>query len=148
MTIAFDLDNTLIPYTSNNQFPVEARTLLRKLFQSEPLRMGTIKLFKSLKSNGHDLWIYTSSERSESYIRKTFLLHGIKLDGVINQQKHNLKCKKEGISFSKYPPAFGIDLLIDDSHGVELEGREGNFKTLIIASDNTEWVKKVLDETM
>ena len=44
---------------------------------------------------------------------------------------------------SKYPPAFGIDLLVDDSAGVEIEGRRFGFSVVRVAPDDVDWVVKV-----
>ena len=45
---------------------------------------------------------------------------------------------------SKYPPAFGIELLIDDSAGVELEGKRYGFAVLRIDPDDDAWCGKVI----
>lgn len=47
---------------------------------------------------------------------------------------------------SKYPPAFDIDLLVDDSRGIELEGQRHGFRTVIIDPDDANWVNTVLTE--
>lgn len=143
MRIAFDLDNTLIPFTSGIQFKVESRTFIRRFFRSEPLRAGTIELLNSLKAEGHEIWIYTSSYRPKNYIRRTFFTHGIKLNGIVTQKTHDAIVKPKNIRFSKHPPSFGIDLLIDDSKGVGMEGVQGNFRTLIIDSENKDWVSEI-----
>ena len=56
--------------------------------------------------------------------------------------RHNLKTPP----CSKYPPAFGIDLLIDDSPGVEQEGRTHGFSVITVSPDNPDWAEKLLDE--
>ncbi len=67
---------------------------------------------------------------------------GLNLDGIVNLERHNLKTPP----CSKYPPAFGIDLLIDDSPGVEQEGRTHGFSVIIVSPDNPDWAEKLLDE--
>jgi hypothetical protein len=47
-------------------------------------------------------------------------------------------------SCSKYPPAFGIDLLIDDLEGVRCEGDRFGFRVLCVAPDDELWAEKVL----
>lgn len=61
---------------------------------------------------------------------------------IVNLDRHNLKTPP----CSKYPPAFGIDLLIDDSPGVEQEGRTHGFPVIIVSPDNPDWAEKLLDE--
>ena len=143
MRIAFDLDNTLIPFSGGQQFEVESRSFFRRIFKTEPLRLGTIELVQRLKSEGHEIWIYTSSFRPNNNIRKTFLFHGLNLDGIITQKTHDQKLKGQNIKYSKYPPAFGIDLLIDDSEGVGIEGGNGGFRTLIIDPTNKQWTTQI-----
>lgn len=72
-----------------------------------------------------------------------FLSHGIPVDFVINQQLHEKNIRNRG-NISKFPPEFGIDVHIDDSTGVEIEGKKFGFKTIIIAVDNTDWVNTIL----
>lgn len=138
MNIAFDLDNTLI----SSNFPQEECRWLRRMFLKERLRRGTKWLFRHLRSRGHRVWIYTTSCRSEKYISRLFHAHGLNLDGIVNLDRHNLKTPP----CSKYPPAFGIDLLIDDSPGVEREGRTHGFSVIIVSPDNPDWAEKLLDE--
>jgi hypothetical protein len=74
-------------------------------------------------------------------------LYGIRLDGVINGQIHSENVKQ---SISKYPPAFGIDVLVDDSEGVKIEGERHNFKVIWLQQTDENWVetiKKALQKT-
>ena len=108
---------------------------------------GWTLIFPSQKSHsdrlrGHRIWIYTTSCRSEKYISRLFHAYGLNLDGIVNLDRHNLKTPP----CSKYPPAFGIDLLIDDSPGVEQEGRTHGFSVIIVSPDNPDWAEKLLDE--
>jgi hypothetical protein len=143
MRIAFDLDNTLIPCGSD--FPTVWRLPkpLMNLCGCEPLRVGTVELMQYLKSQGNEIWIYTTSLRNTSSIKWLFLLYGIRIDGVVNQQIHNKKLKGENIYCSKYPPAFGIDVLIDDQEGIQVEADKYNFDMIWIKPEDTNWVEKV-----
>ncbi len=73
-----------------------------------------------------------------------FLAHGIPVDFIINQKLHEKKVINKGRNISKFPPEFGIDIHIDDSAGVEIEGKKFGFKTIIIAVGNTDWVNMIL----
>ncbi len=46
---------------------------------------------------------------------------------------------------SKYPPAFGIDLHIDDSEGVGLEGERHGFTVVVVSPEDPDWVTRVLE---
>lgn len=141
MIISFDLDDTLIP--GIKQFDTQERTLLQKLWKVEKLRVGTIELMKACQAKGHKVYVYTTSYRPPRRIWWMFYLYGIRLDKVINQQVHNQFVRLPAKP-SKYPPAFNIDLHIDDSKGVEMEGNRFNFRTIIISEDNTNWASDVL----
>jgi hypothetical protein len=141
MKISFDLDDTLIP--GRVVFPTEKQTAFQKVLGIEPLREGATKLMKQLKSEGHSICIYTTSHRKTFVIRFAFWTFGIALDSVINQTRHDEVLKEKRNLFSKYPPAFDIDLHIDDSPGVALEGQRFKFKTVII-NDDKFWAEQVL----
>lgn len=141
MIISFDLDDTLIP--STKQFETIERSFLQKLWKVEKLRTGTIELMKACQAKGHKVYVYTTSYRPPRRIWWMFYLYGIKLDKVINQQVHNQFVRMPAKP-SKYPPAFKIDLHIDDSKGVEMEGGKYNFRTIIVNENNPNWTAEIL----
>ena len=137
--IAFDLDNTLI--RSTYPFPLEPRGgLFSALLGGEELRLGTKEIFAYCQENNWQTWVYTTSFRSSFSIRKTFWRYGITLSGVINQTLHN---KIVAIQATKYPPAFGLDLLIDDSEGVQLEGKKHLFPVIVVKPEDRDWVAQL-----
>jgi hypothetical protein len=145
MHIAFDLDDTLIP--CEFCFPLERPPWLARGLGLEPLRHGTVALCRQLRDRGHRLWVYTSSLRNPLSIRLTFLVHGIHLAGVVNHDGHvrRLRHGRPAASeCSKYPPAFGIDLLVDNSEGVGEEGRRFGFAVVVVRPDDEEWPRAVL----
>ena len=92
------------------------------------------------RARGWEIWVYTTSYRSAAYIRRLFWLHGIQLDGVVNQARHD---REVTVRSTKYPPQFGIDLLIDDSEGVRLEAERHGFAMLVVSPQDSEWLTKV-----
>lgn len=144
MRIAFDLDETLVPVEPHLQ-KERPWGPLRLLFP-EALRPGSRRLLRQLHQDGHELWIYTSSYRKRVYIRTWFRCLGVPLAGVVNQERHERIVRPLRLpahSASKYPPAFGIELLIDDSLGVAEEGRRHGFDVLRIDPLDPDWVDKV-----
>jgi hypothetical protein len=144
--VAFDLDQTLIPY--GEEFPVEPSVpspLLRPFFR-ESLRAGTRVLLRDLTARGCDIYLYTTSGRDPLYLRLWFRLLGIRLGGVVNCHRHERVVRAPGRSYpacSKYPPAFGIDLLIDDSDGVQEEGNRHGFAVLIVHPSDADWAERI-----
>jgi hypothetical protein len=112
----------------------------------EPLRKGTAGLVQELRRRGCSIWIYTSSGRSPGYIRRWLLLHGILVDGVVNSDIHRRSGKPRFLKQlpSKFPPSFAIDLHVDDSEGVKMEGDEHGFRVLCIDPYDIHWTEKVL----
>ncbi|MCE7997014.1 MAG: HAD family hydrolase [Roseivirga sp.] len=131
MKISFDLDGTLIPL-GENTFPVERKTAMQNTLKIEPLRVGTRAVFKALKMAGHEVGIYTTSFRSYRMIKFWLWSYGLKADFIINEQLAGPKLRQMNIGASKYPPAFNIDLHIDDLPGIALEGERYGFETLLV----------------
>jgi hypothetical protein len=99
-----------------------------------------------LRRRGWDIWIYTTSGRTPFQIRLWLLLHGLRVDGIVNDERHRRELS--GLRFlrlpSKYPPAFGIDLHVDDSEGVRMEGDEHGFTVVVVQPGDESWAEKVL----
>ncbi|MDG4596563.1 MAG: hypothetical protein P9F75_12885 [Candidatus Contendobacter sp.] len=90
------------------------------------------------------IWIYTSSGRCPRYLKSWFASFGIPVEGVVNLDRHERMVGLRGPS--KFPPAFGIDLHVDDSPGVAMEGADHRFPVLVVAPHDSDWVERVLSE--
>lgn len=66
------------------------------------------------------------------------------MDTAINQQRHDSQLRENKIRASKFPPAFDIDVHIDDSPGVRIEGERFNFKTIIVDEHDKDWGQTIL----
>ena len=144
MRIAFDLDDTLIP--CEFAFPLDRTPWVGRLLGVEPLRRGTVDLCRALRLRGCRLWVYTTSLRSPLSVHAQFIAHGIPLEGVVNDDRHRrvLATGRPGArDCSKYPPAFRIDLLIDNSVGVGEEGRRFGFRVLVVQPEDLNWADAV-----
>lgn len=140
MRFAFDLDNTLIRGPHNFPLETPTRRLWARVLRTEGLRAGTVELAEYGRQRGWEIWVYTTSYRNAGYIRRLFWLHGIRLAGVVNQARHD---REVSVRSTKYPPQFKIDLLLDDSEGVRLEGERHGFAVLVIDPADANWVAKV-----
>ena len=136
----FRLDNTLI--RCGHDFPSETPQLriLARLLSNEQLRYGIKALTDHCRQRGWEIWAYTTSCRSVQRIRRLFWHHGIRLDAVVNQQRHNLEAR---VRCTKYLPSFGIDLLVDDSEGVRIEGEQHGFRVLVVRPEDEQWTVKI-----
>ncbi len=142
MRISFDLDNTLICLQEHVPHePNRVPWILRHWF-SEPLRKGTVELLTELQKQGHELWIYTSSYRSRRYIRWFLRFHGIRIAGAVNQPIHERAWGRPN-GPTKAPHLFGIEVHIDDSEGVAMEGRRHGFRVIQVDVNDLEWTQKI-----
>ena len=146
MIVSFDLDDTL--FVSPDKFKVEKKLRFpwNKIYK-ERLRLGTVSLIQKLQRLDIQVWIYTTSFRSEHYIRCLFRHYGIRLDSIINGTRHAKEVQKNQIEPmpSKYPGKYRIDLHIDDDRSVLENGRQYGFSVYLIGAQDDNWDKKLFD---
>jgi hypothetical protein len=145
--ISFDIDDTLACQLHHSAVEHSRLPACVHRWLGEPLRMGTRSLTRELRRQGCSIWVYTSSGRAPSYIRRWLLLYGIRVDGVVNSALHSRALTAHGLlnSPSKFPPAFDIDLHVDDSEGVRLEGHDHGFRVVVVKPEDESWALRVLD---
>ena len=131
-------------YSSFKDFSDRRTKLAAKTIWNRKIRKGTIELFKELKLREHIIYIYTTSFRPSLKMLLTFHLYGIPVDRFINQGHHDKELKENRNRTSKYPPAFGIDIHVDDLPGVRIEGERHNFRTIIIDPRDNNWIQTVI----
>lgn len=147
MIVSFDLDDTLF-VDAEKVKTEEALKFPFYLVYKERLRFGTIELLLRIRESGIKLWVYTTSFRSESYIKALFKCYGIKIDHVINGQRHQKEVqgnRREALP-SKYPSKYRIDLHIDDDISVAQNGSIYGFKVFLLKNDNQDWTTNIWDE--
>lgn len=142
MTISFDLDDTLC--SNFGEFEMEQYTILNRILWAEKTRKGTTYLFHELEKQGIKIVIYTTSLRTVFYMKRTFLSYGLKPSRFINERLNRKILDEHKCYCSKNPRLHGIDLHVDDSKGVELEGLHNHFKVLQIAPSDEDWTNKIL----
>ena len=145
MRVSFDLDEVLFvnPATHQTERPLPAP--LRIIFK-ERLRLGTPDVIHSLQDLGYEVWVYTSSFRSEKYIRTLFGLYGVHFDGIVNGNRH-LKEVQKGHKETlpqKIPSRYHISLHIDDEAVICSYGRSYGFDTYQLDTPDAEWKEKVV----
>ncbi|ROU06171.1 hypothetical protein [Lysobacter enzymogenes] len=142
MRIAFDIDGTLTPLGAG-QFPAAPLPFPLRLLWREPLREGAAALMRELQADGHEVWVYTSSLRSPAYLRLWLRCAGVRLAGVVNGDAHAQALRGRAVAPSKFPPAFGIDVLVDDAAGVAMEGEAHGFQVVLLDPADRAWADKV-----
>lgn len=147
MRISFDIDDTLVIHSDPGETePCRVPAFLRSYFR-ERLRGGAPQLFQQLKQDGWEICIYTTSDRSEFYLRSWLRFYGVKVRVVVNQDKHfrDVVPRFPNKSApSKHPGLFNINLHVDDSQGVAMEGERHFFRTVIVEPNDSNWAEKIL----
>lgn len=145
MRISFDLDDTLICYQPGVPCESGLSWLWRCVAGDEPLRHGARSLLRRLRRRGWEVWVYTTSHRNPFAVRLWLWCHGVRVGRVINQDVHNRYLRRTPNDYppSKHPGAFGIDLHVDDSVGVRMEGEQHGFRVVVVAPDDGAWAEVV-----
>ena len=145
MRVSFDLDEVLFvsPDTHKTEKPLPL--ILGRIYK-ERLRLGTVELINSLQKMGYEVWVYTSSYRSQRYIRHLFGLYGVKFDGIINAQRHLAEVQRDRkqILPQKVPSMYRISLHVDDEAVICSYGREFGFEAYQLDAQDDEWKEKII----
>ena len=147
MRISFDLDDVLFVSPESYETEPALRFPYNRLFPDR-LRKGTPELIRTLQREGHEVWIYTSSYRTETYLKALFRAYGVRFDEIVNGQRHEKEVqgrRRERLP-QKLPNFYHIALHVDDEKAVEKNGRTYGFRTLRVYEPDEHWAEKVLDE--
>jgi len=119
---------------------------LNRVYQ-ERLRLGTPELIRSLQDMGCEVWVYTSSFRSEGYIKSLFRLYGVRFDGIVNGERHlrEVQRNKSTILPQKMPNHYRISLHVEDESVICSLGREYGFETYQLDAQDDEWKDKIIE---
>jgi hypothetical protein len=143
MHIAVDLDGTLIPECA--EFDCEPTEGIARWIYLYSLRTGAKELLRELIRSGQRVSIYTLSNRSAGKLKLWFFLHGIRVHRVINQQAHLQQVRKGNAVHKaiKWPPAFGIDLLIDDNEQNIQAAYASGAEAILVHSHPSDWTAAI-----
>ena len=146
MRVSFDLDEVLFvsPQTHKTEPPPGFPF---RLFFKERLRQGTPDVIRTLQRMGYEVWVYTSSFRSERYIRWLFRLYGVRFDGIVNGHRHLREVQRDNKTVlpQKLPNRYRISLHIDDEAVICSLGPQYGFKTYQLDAQDDEWKEKIID---
>lgn len=97
---------------------------------------------------GYDIWVYTSSFRSERYIRNLFRCYGATFDGIVNGNRHQREVQSghEKTLPQKMPNRYRISLHIDDEEIVCTMGRLYGFNVYQLNAQDDDWMEKVIEQ--
>ena len=145
MRVSFDLDEVLFVSPQTHQTEPPLPFPFNRFFQ-ERLRLGTPELIRELQALGYEVWIYTSSFRSERYIKSLFRLYGVHFDGIVNAQRHLREVQRDRRTIlpQKVPSHYQISLHVDDETVICSLGREYGFRTYQLDAQDDDWKEKII----
>ena len=145
MRVSFDLDEVLFVSPRTHKTEPELMFPLNKLYR-ERLRLGTPELIHRLQEDNVEVWVYTSSFRSEKYIKGLFRLYGVKFDGIVNGERHlrEVQSRSRETLPQKLPNRYKISLHIDDESIVASYGKAYGFDVFQLDAEDDEWMEKIL----
>ena len=147
MRVSFDLDEVLFVSPETHRTEPALPFPLRNLY-SERLRLGTPELIRELQIRGYEVWIYTSSFRSEGYIRRLFRCYGVRLDGIVNGSRHLKEVQRDNqtIMPQKLPNRYRISLHIDDESVICTAAGQFGFRAYQLDGQDDHWKEKILEQ--
>ena len=145
--ISFDLDEVLFVSPCNHAVEPPLRFPFNRIYR-ERLRLGTPRLIAELRSMGCEVWIYSSSFRTERYIRSLFRHYKVRLDGIVNGERHRreIQGNRTEIMPSKLPNRYRITLHVDDEEIVCTYGRMYGFQVYRLDAQDDEWGAKIVEQ--
>ncbi len=146
MRVSFDLDEVLFVSPLTHKTEPELFFPLNKIFK-ERLRLGTPELINTLQKLDYEVWVYTSSFRSESYIKWLFYFYHVRFDGIVNAQRHlrEVQGNKKTILPQKVPSRYHISLHIDDESIICTQGRQYGFEAYRLDEPDDGWKEKIIE---
>ena len=147
MRVSFDLDEVLFVNPKTHKIEPELPFPLRNIYK-ERLRLGTPELINTLQKMGFEVWVYTSSFRSISYIEKLFKHYGIRFDDIVNGTRHlkEVQRDKKEVLPQKVPSRYRISLHIDDETVICSYGKANGFDTYRLDEQDSEWAGKIIEK--
>ena len=146
MRVSFDLDEVLFVSPKTHKTEPELPFPLRNIYH-ERLRLGTPELIRELQKRGFEVWIYTSSFRTEKYIRRLFRCYGVRFDGIVNGQRHlkEVQGNKQTTLPQKLPNHYRISLHVDDEDVICSAAKQYGFRAFQLNAQDDNWKEKVLE---
>jgi hypothetical protein len=145
MRVSFDLDEVLFVLPETHKTEPELRWPFNRIYK-ERLRLGTPELINTLQEQGYEVWVYTSSFRSEKYIRTLFRHYGVRFNGIVNANRHlrEVQRDKKELLPQKLPNHYRISLHIDDETIVCTLGRQYGYNVYQLNAQDDDWKEKII----
>ncbi len=92
------------------------------------------------------MWGYTSSFRSERYIRRLFRCYSVRFDGVVNGSRHLKEVQRNNSAVlpQKLPNRYRISLHIDDEDAICSSAAQYGFRAYHVNAPDDAWAEKII----
>ena len=110
----------------------------------EPLRLGVPALFRFLKRNGYDVWVYTSKYHSMDYLEHYFKAYRTWVSGVVTgmaRSSRGTSGEMEKLLRGRYTTTVHIDR---DSV-LRVDSLSGNFQEYHLSGSPSSWSQEIMD---
>ncbi len=146
MRVSFDLDEVLFVSPKTHKTEPPLKFPFDKIYK-ERLRLGTPELINKLQEMGYEVWVYTSSFRTEKYIKRLFKFYHVKFDGIVNGTRHlnEVQRDRKEVLPQKLPNIYHISLHIDDETIVATWGRENGYDVFQLEAEDENWKEKIIE---
>jgi len=145
MRVSFDLDEVLFVLPETHKVEKELSFPFNRIYK-ERLRLGTVSLIHRLQKEGFEVWVYTSSFRSEKYIKGLFKHYNIRFDGIVNGDRHlsEVQRNRKDSLPQKLPSKYRISLHIDDETIICTSGKLYGFNVYQLNAPDDMWEEKIM----
>ena len=106
--VTLDLDEVVFREHKDNTAEKPLRFPASIQFK-EPLRLGVPALFRFLKHNGYDVWVYTSRYASMDYLQHYFRAYHTYVTGIVTGMSRKNSGKSEKLLRGRYQQTIHID---------------------------------------
>ena len=146
MRVSFDLDEVLFVSPESHKTEKPLPFPLNRIYR-ERLRLGTPDVIRTLQQMGYEVWVYTSSFRTEKYIQNLFRCYGVRFDGIVNATRHLKEVQRDNTTIlpQKLPNRYRISLHIDDEEVICSLGPQYGFKTYQLNAQDDDWKEKIIE---
>ncbi|WP_029232049.1 ParB/RepB/Spo0J family partition protein [Butyrivibrio sp. VCB2006] len=143
--VTLDLDEVVFR-TPEDEYIEKTKGLLTKK-SSKRIRLGIPALFRYLKSNGYDIWVYSSQYYSIDNIALMFKKYSVQVDGIISGSgKKGIYDEQKVTSLKELITGkYKTTIHIDNDMVVVTKGKGADFEEYEIRSNDELWSKDVID---
>lgn len=147
MRISFELEEVLLVDPAVQEAEDSLPFPLNRLFP-ERLRRGTPALFSALQQAGDEVWIYTATYRTETWIRAFLRHYGVWPDQVVSGYRHDeeVQPKTPKRILRKEPGHYAIRLHVDTEGAEVLASAEDGVRVLTVSPTEKNWTERILAE--